>query len=239
MICIRGDCWRLASIRLILIGNKMTIKEIREAYLECIEPRILNAEKYAGDTNFDILRDIWSSPYGYELFYPMTSAYMEFDALCNLWDWIKYCWDDDGSTSFVCATITTPFSSAMKKYFKVEDTIHDIDPFIMRGERDILNWDEVESIALTHDSMKSTLVSYVATTFREEDLHFLHGLIPEMKRIEILGKHDCGSDEAESYFKERHLFKAKLKAHIESSKYVFQVCKGETRIQTLARNGGL
>lgn len=206
----------------------MTAKEIRKAYLECIEPRILSAEKYADDPNFDILKDVCNSPYGYELFYPMTSAFItdkgiEFDALCNLWDWIKYCWDDDGSTSFVCATITTPPMHEFQK----GSMVHDIGPFIMRGERDILSWDRVEEEALTHDSMKSILVSYVATIFREEDLHFLHGLIPEMKRIEILGKHDCGSDEAESYFKERHLFTAKLKAHIESSKYVVQVYKAE------------
>jgi len=205
----------------------MTAKEIRKAYLECVESRILAAEKYAGDLNFDILRDVCNSPYGYELFHPMTSAFItdksiEFDALCNLWNWIKnVCWDDDGSTSFVCATISTP---PMHKFQK-EAMVHDIDPFIMMGERDYLVWDKVEKIALTHDSMKSTMVSYVATTFREEDLHFLHDLIPEMKRIEILGKHDCGSDEAESYFIKRHLFTAKLKAHIESSKYVCKVDK--------------
>lgn len=199
----------------------MTKEEIRKAYLDSIEESITGAEQYADDPNFDNLRAVCNSPYGYKLFYPFSSDFsnindMNFGALCKLYDWLKYCWDDDGSTSFVCATVHTELYRTVKKY---EHYV----VFVMRGDRDNLSWDEVSKFALFHNSGNSELVKYSACTFNERSLYFLFGLVSEFYKIEALGTNATGMKLISAYHQmEKDMDKA-FADHISKHQFTFSL----------------
>jgi len=200
----------------------MTKEEIRKAYLDSIEGYITGAEQYADDVNFDNLRAVCNSPYGYKLFYPFSSAFsskegMEFGALCELYDWLKYCWTDDGSASFVCATVSTDlYLNKQNKYD------HDI-IFVMRGDRDELSWDEVSKFALFHNSGNTELIKYSACVFNERSLYFLFDLIPEFVKIEALGRNATGMKLISEYYQMEKDMEKVFADHISKHQFTFSL----------------
>lgn len=205
----------------------MTKEEIRKEYLECLEERIKVAESFADEPMFDSLKAVCNSPYGYCLFYPMSGAFyhysnemdkMDFDALCELYGWLSYCWDDDGETSFVCATISSDLKLPVNNKPYIRDEI-----FVMKGERDNLSWNLVEKYALFHDSNRdSKLLSYKSCLFGKDTLNFLYNLIPKFEEWSKLGSTKFEKDDYKAYRNSEEEIQNILKQHIESSKYMFK-----------------
>ena len=195
----------------------MNKEEIRNAFLTDIESQIKTAELFANDPHFDKLLAVCNSSWGYTFFHPFTSNFeahkIHFPDFCEIYSWLQYCWDDDGSTSFVCATIEIKHEVLDKiRSFTTDDI------FIMRGENDYLNKEEVAKLALKHGSHNGKMIRYVASTFYKEDIDFLFGLIPKWKEIDSIC--DRKIESAISYHKARNDMDALLKAHIESRKNV-------------------
>lgn len=199
----------------------MTPEEIREKYLNCVEPRIKTAaKKNANDPIFDKLYDLCniSSINAYEMFYPISDAFssgpMPFDGLCELYHLMRYCWDDDGMLSFV----TTEVSA--KNRFYNSTTISTIN-FVMSSDPDSLLEEDVAKHAFKHIHSFVRLASYTACLFTEKDLDFLYRLIPEWKRIEMAADSEtCKA--GDDYFKMSHNMEQRIKQHIINAERSFK-----------------
>lgn len=166
----------------------MTKAEIKRRYMKTIKPRVDEAMEYAGQPNFDMLYETCLGPSAYSLFFPMSdvlfSTELQFDALCDVYGYLRYCWLDDGSASLVCAYVTIEGREKRRV-------------FVMYGDCDELSAKEVEKHATKHGPEGVKLKSFIATRFYPQTLKFLHGLLPAQEAALALGKQE---DSYEEYF---------------------------------------
>ena len=198
----------------------MTTKDFKTIYNKYCKAKLANIGSLYKHHHFDKLLDTCNSPYGYELFFPMTDGYsvgdIDLDSYIDLFHNVCHACDDDGDISFVCATIGKPDT-----FFKKDIELNTI--FIMNGEWDNLNTEDILKYADFHGShdKKATLKSYINCRFSWETIDFLHDLIPEFKYIAKLGSSEAGSIEGDSYYKQRHKMDKKFIDYIKSCKFTF------------------
>lgn len=185
------------------MGAEMTREEFTRKYLQTIQWDIDHYIQHAADEMFDILVELSKqSQFCYEIFFPFSQSPDRFDELCQIYNFLNYCWKDDGDASLVHTTI---------RYHDFDGTASRF--FVAKGFKNEIPLEETNELALRHGPSGSTLVEYYAINFYEDGLKFLHSLIPYVVELNKL----CDQRDDEAYHDLSKDICAKVKEFIKST----------------------